>query len=216
MKQREPKPKRYLVAVGCTEPADPRRRCPATTPDVLTHTRYEVVTTRDPAHAQARADVLAREFRCITYGNGERSPVTVLSVAPEKYRKVTALVPRIVFGPVSAERKAQEYARWLAQRDGITLPSGLIRVEWGHHTSTWRRKNQHFWNGTREVAATERRIRAVEWGREVAVYNERKDRRRGAWLYNRFDVDVRIEIPNWDFDPPPPVEEIIEDAAIAA
>lgn len=210
MKQREPKPKRYLVAVGCTEPADPRRRRPGSTPDVLTHTRYEVVTTRDPAHAQARADVLAREFRCIAYGNGECTPVAVLSVAPEKYKKMAARVPRIVVTDETEEKKAQQYARWLAARDGIKIPTcGTIRLDWsGVYSKTRKTGRGH--------AIYERRIRAVQWGHKEPVYNTRKDGRRGAWAYDKWVVDFEIGLPNWDWQPDEPVEEIVGDMAIAA
>lgn len=53
-----------------------------------------------------------------------------------------------------------------------------------------------------------RRVQAVEWGHDEEVYNTRKDGRQGAYIYTKFVAELRIEIPNWDFDPRQPVEEI--------
>jgi hypothetical protein len=122
------------------------------------------------------------------------------------------------------ERRAIAYAEWLAQRDGLTIPNEYkikTRADWsGFYSATKTRKQTRSWSGTTEHAIYCKRIRAVEWGIESQVehYNHRKDGRRGAWAYNevKFEVLLRIEIPNWDFEPDEPVEEIItEDLTLA-
>ena len=95
------------------------------------------------------------------------------------------------------ERHAIEYARWLAGRDGISIPQDAApRVDWSE---------------VRELTGKSRkRARAVEFGRDVT---ERTGHGRNAYTSHRWDVAVRIEIPNWDFVPAEPVEEIIQDLA---
>lgn len=104
--------------------------------------------------------------------------------------------------------QALKYARWLAARDGVTIPAGLkSKVVWSGVTSATKTRNVHHWNGTRTQAAYLKRVQAVAWGRDHEVYNTRKDGRRGAWLYNEFRAELTIEIPNWDWEPTEPVEQ---------
>lgn len=91
------------------------------------------------------------------------------------------------------ERRALEYARWLAARDGVTISEGLAeRAEWSGITDAsgkWRK-----------------RICAVEFGTK---FTERHGTGRKAYTSQGWRMAARIEIPNWDFDPAEPVEEII-------
>lgn len=105
------------------------------------------------------------------------------------------------------ERRAKQYALWLAQRDGLAIPCGECRVEWAGIYSTTQTRKVRSWNGVRTQAAYLPRIRAVEWGRMQPCYNTRKDGRRGAWTHDEFVAYLRIEIPHWDFEPTEPVEE---------
>jgi hypothetical protein len=112
------------------------------------------------------------------------------------------------------ERRAKEYARWLMKRDGIEMPTygaGKCRVVWSGFYSATKTRNVHHWDGNQIHQAYIRRIEAVEWGREEEQYNERKNGRRGAWTHNKWICELRINIPNWDFEPAEPVEEIIAD-----
>lgn len=112
--------------------------------------------------------------------------------------------------------QAVKYALWLAARDGVVIPAGLTRrVVWSGIYSATKTRNVHHWNGTQTQAAYLKRVRAVEWGREHEVYNTRKDGKRGAWLYNEFRAELTIEIPNWDWEPKEPVEEIELEAMAA-
>lgn len=126
-------------------------------------------------------------------------PVALVIRAP-RYNKAGKLIPqnseiaaeqRCITTQSSAdynEGRALQYAKWLAARDGVELP---------------KLKTKCVWSGVYRGARWQRRIRAVEWGRDEDVYNTRKDGRRGAWLYTRFVPELTIEIPNWDFDPEP-------------
>lgn len=122
--------------------------------------------------------------------------------------------------------KALAYALWLAQRDGVAVPTdcGLkVRAEWSgvynpHRTRVPAGKSNPFppsyrqhalWNADHARSVYERRIQAVVWGRERELYATRKDGRQGEFIGEVFDVEFRIELPNWDFCPVPPVEEII-------
>jgi hypothetical protein len=114
------------------------------------------------------------------------------------------------------EKTAEAYARWLAARDGIALPTGCkVRVEWSGVYSKFKTRNVHHWSGTKTQEAYLKRIRAVSWGKDHEVFNTRKDGRRGAWLYNEFRAELTIEIPHWDFEPAPPIEEIISEGIAA-
>ncbi|WP_454629570.1 hypothetical protein [Bradyrhizobium cenepequi] len=94
-------------------------------------------------------------------------------------------------------RHAIEYARWLALRDGMEIPADTApRVDWSGITDAagkWRK-----------------RIRAVEFGSSRTI---RQGYGRNAYTSYHWDIAVRIEIPNWDFVPAEPVEEIIPDPA---
>lgn len=50
------------------------------------------------------------------------------------------------------------------------------------------------------------RVRAIKWGHMQDVYTTRKDGRRGAFLYQEFVEEFRVEIPHWNFVHPP-IEE---------
>jgi hypothetical protein len=101
-------------------------------------------------------------------------------------------------------QQAINYARWLAQRGGIALPTA-----WGVEPKV-------YWDGVYgahnaigkpyKKARYERRARAVAWGRYEDRYNTRKDGKRGAWTHKEFVEEVRIDIPNWDFILQPAVE----------
>lgn len=108
------------------------------------------------------------------------------------------------------EGRAIEYAKWLARRDGVTLPAGQCkaRCEWSGFNSAYRMRNQSFYDGTREVTQFCNRIRYVLWGWEEDQFSTRKDGRRGAYIGKKFNEEARIEIPHWDFEALPPIEEI--------
>jgi hypothetical protein len=131
----------------------------------------------------------------------------------KRYRKLKAHVEP--WAPTDEWRKQQAitYVRWLAARDGIKLPKrGEIRVEWSSVDSKTRTHTHRRWDGSLlKYPIQERRIRAVSWGHEEERFNKRKDGRQGAWMHNEFVAEVTIDIPNWDFEPDPPVEEIVDD-----
>jgi hypothetical protein len=105
-----------------------------------------------------------------------------------RVRKIKAAARRCPRVATNWEQAAIAYARWLAARDGIALPTSRPRVEWSSVFNPETNKN-------------ERRIRAVSWGREESVFNTRKDGRRGAWSHNAFVADVTVVIPNWSWQP---------------
>lgn len=122
------------------------------------------------------------------------------------------------------ERRAIDYAAWLANRDGLAVPAERNikkRCDWSGIYSEVKTRTGRHWDGNRFTMKAQatyiKRIRAVEWGTESKeeVYNTRKDGRRGAWLHNitHFEVMLRVEIPHWDFEHPEPVEELLEQAA---
>jgi len=116
----------------------------------------------------------------------------------------------------ASERHAYEYAAWLCQRDGREVPKGLhhSRIVWGSvEIGTHTRKRR--WGGTQEISVTHARVQAIEWGHMREVHNERKDGKQGAWLYNEFVPEFRVDFPNWDFNPAEPQEEIVDDEADA-
>ncbi|MCW2195056.1 hypothetical protein AB7M45_007829 [Bradyrhizobium elkanii] len=103
-------------------------------------------------------------------------------------------------GGVSAndlnERHTLEYARWLAQRDGITIPPGSEYIVQRADVNVPGSKPQS-------------RIRAVEFGKRRTTQSGYG---RSACTRHHWDVAARIEIPNWDWQPAEPVEEIIPEA----
>lgn len=104
------------------------------------------------------------------------------------------------------KRRAIDYARWIASRDGIAINAGLsAQVEWSGFYSA---------NSvtTRGEPAYCKRIKAVEFGTKRKEYLGTGRHRR---IVDVWDVKHRIEIPNWDFDPAPPVEETIADTLVA-
>jgi len=113
------------------------------------------------------------------------------------------------------ERRAHEYAEWLCRRDGREIPDCRTSrcvwnsVEIGEH----QRKRR--WGGSQTVIVSSHRIQAVEYGHMREVHNTRKDGKQGAWLYNEFVAEFRVDLPNWDFNPTEPQEEIVDDEADA-
>ncbi|WP_027578462.1 hypothetical protein [Bradyrhizobium sp. Ai1a-2] len=103
-------------------------------------------------------------------------------------------------GGVSADdlnaRHAVAYAHWLARRDAIEIPAGLeYVVDWSSVTGP---------NGK-----LQKRVRAVEFGKRRTTSSGYG---RTACTTHHWDVVSRIEIPNWDWQPAEPVEEIIPEA----
>ncbi len=76
-------------------------------------------------------------------------------------------------------RMAVEYARWLAARDGVIIPADTKGVALWAH------------------GKIEDRVSAVAWHHA------------GTYAANRGSALARIDIPNWDFVPMMPVEEIV-------
>lgn len=114
-------------------------------------------------------------------------------VAGEKIRRTKNTVPkadRPVFGDTEQTLKAIEYARWLAQRDGMALPEwGATRVQWDFVPVPGKSK-------------PEERARGVWFtiGEQGA----------SGW---RMDL---VEIPNWDWTPCQAVEMFDHEFALAA
>jgi hypothetical protein len=134
-------------------------------------------------------------------------------------RKVATLLP----GGADAynKRNAIAYARWLAARDGITIPTTLkCRIEYSYVYSSFRKRKVRSWAGVSEQASGQRRgqrrIRSVSWGRDIERYFPRKDGRQGAWTHTEFVPELTIAIPHWDFEHPPIEETIEDDTAKAA
>lgn len=114
--------------------------------------------------------------------------------------------------------RAINYALWLAQRDGIVLPTygAKPRAVWSGFYSAHKQRIHRRWDdSTIKVAVYCKRVCAVEWGHKEPRYNTRKDGRRGAWLCDEFVPVARIEIPHWDFEAAPPLEETVPDAVAA-
>jgi hypothetical protein len=105
-----------------------------------------------------------------------------------RVRKIKAAARRCPRVGTNWNQTAIDYARWLATRDGIALPTSRPRVEWSSVFNP-------------ETGKNERRIRAVSWGHETQVYNKRKDGRRGAWSHTAFVAEVSIVIPHWSWQP---------------
>jgi hypothetical protein len=110
--------------------------------------------------------------------------------AGEKTPKVKAAKPAFgkgVFDKADQERKAVEYARWLARRDGKALPEGSACAIWATVTIPNQRK-------------LENRVSAVMF----------HAKRENAVAYKAaYVASERIDIPNWDFVPSEPVEEMV-------
>lgn len=113
------------------------------------------------------------------------------------------------------EGKAKAYVRWLANRDGITIPALKQRVIWSGFYSATKTRNVKHYNGVRTQPAFMKRIEAVEWGHKEPVYNTRKDGRRGAYLYSNWICELRIDIPHWDWEPAEPAFEQLDWAQAA-
>ncbi len=173
--KRKPRLTPFLITLRCE---DDKRR---------THTRFQVL--RAPAIDDLLGELigLGREFAAKHVG---KSAPDVTIEPASKYRLSRRRMPRPVTYSRDAvpERIAVEYARWLAKRDGIgmpTHPATPVKCEWSGVESRTR-TNQH------GNPVFERRIVAVCFGL------------------------VRVPIPNWDWQPDEPVEDIIPDTAEAA
>jgi hypothetical protein len=126
-----------------------------------------------------------------------------------------AMTTSRAYSPERATETALAYVRWLAERDGITLPKETagrtpgrfssdgtrLEVEWGYVETpgkSWR---------------SGQRIRALRW--VDGIYSEYRDVqriRRGKpvtisercepyWVPDPDKTPLRIEIPNWDHVP---------------
>lgn len=92
------------------------------------------------------------------------------------------------------ERRAIEYARWLAERDSVEIPANASPF------AVWDYTDQ-----TTGTPAKRKRVRAVEW-RNVTIHRGRE---------SHGEALLKIEIPNWDFVPAEPIEEIIDAPSVA-
>lgn len=127
-------------------------------------------------------------------------PVKVwVKVAGEKKHRVSkakASTSRGIFDKTDQGRKAVEYARWLATRDGIVLPEGGGGTPRFEPVMVPGRKSP------------ELRVSAVVFSHPY------KQERRGPLprgYYARPEptlAPVTIQIPNWDFVPREPVETV--------
>lgn len=143
----------------------------------------------------------AIRFRFARKHSIEQDQVTV-EQAPERVRYRTPSCMRRTPGTNDAynEERAIAYAKWLAARDGVTVPKDYAS------------KPRIVWSGVYEGQTYRKRIQAVEWGNrwEERIYNTRKDGRRGAYSHTikHFDVALRIEIPHWDWLPVEPTHTV--------
>lgn len=123
------------------------------------------------------------------------------------YRRRKPVSATRACAPASVNMQAETYARWLAARDGISVPA-LCRV--AVHMTTIESAHRTMMRNGRAVPKVESRVMAVSFA-EVSE----------ADRYGRV-VDtgrvVHIELPNWSFDPRDPVEEVdtVETVAAAA
>jgi hypothetical protein len=95
------------------------------------------------------------------------------------------------------ERIAITYVKWVANRRDIELPNRCecpcIKVCWSSVGLSTQTKTGRY--------RYERRIRSVCWGHKEEVYNIRKDKKQGAYLYTKFVTELEIELPFWDWQP---------------
>ena len=143
----------------------------------------------------------AIRFRFARKHSIEQDQVTVEQAA-ERVRYRTPSCMRRTLGTNDAynEERAIAYAKWLAVRDGITIPKGYDS------------KTRIDWSGVYEGRTYRKRIRAVEWGNRWTeeIYNTRKDGRRGAYSHTveHFDAKLRVEIPHWAWLPAAPAHTV--------
>ena len=167
--------------------------------DTLTHRAYRKTATIALAEAALPGLIALIEGSC------QASPTT--HIEPHKHKKYTARVlPNTNKSDAQWERVAVNYAQWLAARDGIVIPKSKLRVEWSGVYNEFKKRKQPYRNGRR--ATYERRIQAVTWGYKKPIYSERKAGRQGAWI-DEWVIELRIELPHWDFVPAPPTEELL-------
>jgi hypothetical protein len=136
-------------------------------------------------------------------------------VERKRFKKLTAQVPARKPSDDWYRQQAINYALWLAKRDGIEIPRGVqARVNWSGVCSKTRMHTHKRWDGSlHRHPIYEQRAESVSFGREEPRYNKRKDGRQGAWSHNEFVPEVTIGIPNWDWQPDQPVEEIVTEMA---
>lgn len=203
------KRKRILITAVV---AQPTRNC-----ETATHREFFTF----PMRAEHTEEMLrAVRFRFARKHNVDQEAVTI-EQSLEKLHYHTPGITKLGTAEEYNARRAVQYAEWLAERDGLAVPAERnikARCDWTGIYSKARTRNSRRWDGSlSEQPAYLKRVRAVEWGTEwkEEVYNTRKDGKRGAWSHNlmHFDVLLRVEIPNWDFEHPEPVEELLEQAA---
>lgn len=174
------KPKAQLVTVTCRDGAK-------------THTRSAIA--RIGTDPEARGAQLTAALQLVFPLSTPELRIEPLR--PHRQKPVVApALPYKVGWPQRAERQAITYARWLAARDGIELPTyhDQPRALWSGVESKLRRAS----NGR---FCFEPRIRAVAWGHDEAIFNVRKDGRRGAWCGKRFESAFEMPLPHWDWRP---------------
>jgi hypothetical protein len=199
-----------------TEPKSParttsaRRRAPRI---LITVTRTESTKLGPRTHKIFRVVPANNVSEQLDFLN-RAIPDAVITCEPERYRRRKPHIPAWRPPHNWAEQQAIEYARWLAARDGIVLPTGKevkIWIDWQTVESKTKKTSRRRWDGSViEQPALERRAASVAWGHD----EPRKMPGRYGWRYNEFVCDVRIDIPHWDFDPDPPVEETIAEESV--
>lgn len=192
--------KKVVVAVSALQPT---RDCPS----------YTVRRFYSVPAAQAEATMERGKQTLVNLLGVELSAVTATTSKPKlSYRwHYKPLV-----GDAAKELNewhAVEYVNWIAKRDGLTIPLCPVqKIIWSgiysaHETHTHRRYDGTLVKSPRYL----HRIQAVAWGHNEEIYNTRKNGQRGAYLYTSFVEEFRIEIPHWDFEPAPAIEETISD-----
>jgi len=186
--------RRVVVTVSAVQPT---QRCPD-----YTVTRFYSVK---PEHADAMAATgrarLARQLAL------DLSAVAV-TTAPFKKLRYHWQPPRGGDASEYNKGRAIAYARWLAARDGITIPPGLEpRAVWSGFYSAHLKTRRKFWSGVKECDVWCKRVRAVEFGRTLSVeIHDKRNRFKG--YRDEWVCEMTIPIPHWDFEPREPIEEV--------
>lgn len=96
--------------------------------------------------------------------------------------------------------KALAYARWLAARDGVALPTNnQLKIK-----AVWRTVRSKTRGSFKTRCPRQRRIAAVAWGQDEERFFRRKDGQRGAYTHTEFVEEFRFDLPNWDWVPDVP------------
>lgn len=162
-RRKDPKRKTYLVTVSGTDDSG------------RTHTARRTVRSRERVEATDHADLFTALDRRVP--DVMNPNIVVMVQKPRKYKPRP--MSRVAPSDDDYERRAVDYAKWLMQRDGISIPETRRAVcVWDHVYSNTR-------IGRDGNAIRERRIRAVQ-----------------------FSNGFEFTLPNWDFNPDHPVEEI--------